>query len=194
MNEHCDHAVCCANGPLRIRRHEDVADCVADMIDETGAHVRREAYLKAFRTESSDAWLDIWAFGGMHLPELIVDVTLRHPMVARYQPRASRTAGYAAAEAADDKQKRYPPAQGRTVTAFALETWGRLGDSAEELLATLAAEATRHARRHGHAVTASSFMRRWRATLDACLQRGVAAALLAARCGLPGKSHRRWRW
>ena len=31
LNEHCDHAVSCSNGPLRIRRHEDVADCLADM-------------------------------------------------------------------------------------------------------------------------------------------------------------------
>ena len=90
--------------------------------------------------------------------------------------------------------QRYPPAQGRGVWTLAMETWGHLGNEAEETLTTLAAEATRHARRHGHVVTAGSFIRRWRASLDASLQRGVAAALLAARCGLPGTSHRkRWR-
>ena len=193
MNEYLDHAVCCSNGPLRIRRHDDIANCLADIVDETGAHVRREAYMQSFSTADSDAWWDIWAFGGMHLPELIVDVTVRHPVVARCQPRASRQAGVAAAAAEEDKQQRYPPAGGRSVTAFSVETWGRLGLSAEELLATLAAEATRHARRRGHAATASSFLRRWRASLDASLQRGVAAALLAARCGLPGKPHKRWR-
>jgi len=62
MNKHCDHAMCCSNGPLRIRRHEDVAEYLADVIDDTGAHVRREAYIKAFTTADSEAWLDIWAF------------------------------------------------------------------------------------------------------------------------------------
>ena len=76
MTQHCDHAMCCRNGPLRIRRHDDVADCLADIINETGAHVRREAYIKTFSTERSDAWLDIWAFGGLQVPELIVDITI----------------------------------------------------------------------------------------------------------------------
>ena len=178
---------------MLIRRHEDVADCLADMLDDTGAHVRREAYIKAFCTQESDAWLDVWAFGGMHLPELIIDVTIRYPMVQRYQPSASHQPGAAAAAAEKDKQQRYPPAHGRAVTPFAMETWGRLGQDAEELLQNMAAEATRYARRHGHTVTAGAFLKRWRATLDACLQRSVAAALLAARCGLAGKPHKKWR-
>lgn len=41
--------------------------------------------------------------GGMHLPELIVDVTVRHPTVERYQPVASRVAGAAAAKAEENK-------------------------------------------------------------------------------------------
>ena len=129
MNKYCDHAVCCSNGPLRFRRREDIADCAADMIDDTAAHVRREASIKTFCPEKSDAWLDIWAFGGMHLPELIIDVTIRHPMVTRYQPRAASIAGAPAAMAEEDKQKRYPST--RTVTAFAIETWARLGDIAD---------------------------------------------------------------
>jgi len=193
MNEFLDHAMCCSNGPLRIRRHEDIANCLADMIDDTGAHVRREAYMKVFSTAESAAWLDIWAFAGMHLPELIIDVTVRHPVVQRYQPNASVHAGAAAAEAEKDKQSRYPPASGRSVSAFAVETWGRLRQTAEEMLTNLAAEATRHARRRGQAVTAGAYLRKWRASLDACLQRGVAAALLAARCSLAGKPHHRHR-
>ena len=98
-------------------------------------------------------------FGGMHLPEIIADVTIRHPMVSRYQPRASREAGVAAAAGETDKQDRYPAAEGRAVTAFAMETWGRLGHEGEDLLQMLAAEATRHARRNGHIVTAGSFQR-----------------------------------
>ena len=85
-------------------------------------------------------------------------------------------AAAAATVAEKDKQQRYPPAGGRVVRTFAMEMWGRLGNEAEEALTTLAAEATHHARRHGHVVTAGSFLRRWRASLDASLQRGVAAA------------------
>ena len=48
-------------------------------------------------------------------------------VAARYQPRASRQAGAAAAAAEGDKQERHPPAGGRSVTAFSVETWGRLG-------------------------------------------------------------------
>ena len=127
----------------------------------------------------------------MHIPELILDVTVRHPMVARYQPGAAERAGVAATMAEAEEQTRYPPAAGRKVTAFAVQTWGRLGDFAEQLLPRLAEVATLKARRQGQVTTAGAFLRRWRATLDACLQRGVAASLLAARHGLPGTPHRR---
>ena len=104
---------------------------------------------------------------------MIERVTVRDPVLARNQPNASSQPGTAAAEAEADKQSRYPPAGGRSVPAFAVETWGRLGQTAEELLTTLAAEATRHARRRGHVVTTGAFMRKWRASLDASLQRGI---------------------
>ena len=191
MGPHCDHAMACATGPLRIRRHDDIADCLADIIDECGAHVRREAYMRCFSTAAGDAWLDVWAFGGLHVPELVLDITVRHPVVGRYQPGASQRPGAAAAIAEEDKQTRYPPNGGRKVTAFSVETWGRLGESAEELLRLLAEKATLRARRRGQVVVAGSFLRRWRAMLDGCLQRGVAAALLSAKHGLPGKPHKR---
>ena len=89
MNAHCDHAMACSTGPLRIKRHYNLADCLVDIIDECGPHVRREAYMKTFSTEQSDAWLDVWASGGLHVPELILDMTVRHPVVARCQPGAS---------------------------------------------------------------------------------------------------------
>eukprot|EP00929_Paragymnodinium_shiwhaense_P021813 TRINITY_DN14119_c0_g3_i1.p1 TRINITY_DN14119_c0_g3~~TRINITY_DN14119_c0_g3_i1.p1 ORF type:complete len:260 (+),score=27.98 TRINITY_DN14119_c0_g3_i1:2-781(+) len=193
-DQHGDHSVCCAFGPWRIKRHDDVSDSIADMIDETGAHVRREAFISAFSTEAHEAWLDIWAFAGHSIQDLLVDVTIRHPMSSAYQPDASRTAGSTAAAAEEQKQKRYPPSAGRQVRPFAMEAWGRLGADAEELLQTLAAEATLHARRRGHAATASTFLRRWRATLDAVLHKGIANSLLASRTGLAGRPHSRRRW
>ena len=50
-----DHAASCSYGPLRIKRHDNIADSLADIIEETGAHVRREAYVKAFSTPQSEA-------------------------------------------------------------------------------------------------------------------------------------------
>jgi hypothetical protein len=161
-----DHAASCAYGPLRIKRHDNIAECLADVIEETGAHVRREAYIKAFSTLQSEAWLDIWAFGGLHIEDLLVDVTVRHPMASAYQPAAASLDGSAASSAEGQKLERYPASGGRAITPFAIETWGRLGASAEHLLQTLASEAIRHARRRGHDATAGSFLRKWRATLD----------------------------
>ena len=118
-----------------------------------------------------------------------MDVTVRHPMAAAYQPAAADEDGAAAVAAEERKQDRYPARGGRKVTPFAVETWGRLGPHAEHLMQWLAAEATRHARRRGHDATASGFMRRWRATVDAVLQKAMAKALTACRSGLPGKAH-----
>jgi len=166
------------------------------MVECTGAHTRREAYIKEFSRGGVDAYLDVWAFGrfgGVHVEDLLIDVTIRHPMSDRYKPRAAQQSCWAADCADRDKQERYPAAGGRSVCTFALETWGRLGTPGEELLQFIAAEAVRHARRRGHTATAGSFLKNWRATIDAGLQKGVAAALISARCGLPGRAHHRWR-
>ena len=159
------------------------------MVADTGAHVRREAYVRAFSKPSSEAWLDIWAFAGLRIQDLLIDVTLRHPMASAYQPSAATCDAAAAVRAEAEKIKRYLPNGGRSVIPFAMETWGRLGPQAEELLEILAAEATRHAERRGHATTACAFKRRWLATLDAALQKAMASALASARIGLAGKAH-----
>ena len=172
---------------------DDAADSLAGMIEEAGAHVRREAFIKTFCTKATDAWLDIWAYGSASIQDLLVDVTIRHPMSDRYQPAAARVPAAAANAAAEEKRERYPPRSGRQVVPFAMETWGRLDAEAESLLQQLAAAATLHARRRGQAATAGAFLRRWRAILDACLQRSMAASLTAARLGLPGKPFQRRR-
>jgi len=97
----------------------------------------------------------------MHLPELIADVTVRHPVVDRYHPDASLQAGAAAAVAEVGKPTRSPPAGVRAVTALGND-WGGPWQKAAEFLTTLAAEATRHARRRGHVVTTGAFTRKWR--------------------------------
>ena len=182
LDAHADHAVTCGCGPLRIQRHNLYADELADCITETGAHVRREAFVAEFATQDSDAILDVWAFGRPDIGDLLVDVTIRHPMAATYQSAASEQVGHAAAKASDQKLKRYP--------AFG----GRLGSGAEELLDHLAASAARREAMRGHASSAGSCLKRWRAALDAVVQRGVASAVLSAKYGLAGIAFKSQRW
>ena len=156
---------------------------------ETGAHVRRDVYAAELSTAREEAWLDVWGFGSVDVADLLVDVTIRHPAECRYQPGSSRTPGSAAAKAEQEKSERYPAASGRRVTPFAVETWGRLGLSAEALLVHLAAAAARRDMWRGRVDVLR--LRRWRGQLDATLQRGVSAALIAAHEGLPGHAHNR---
>ena len=106
-------------------------------------------------------------------------------------PQAARTAGHAAAKAEAEKLDRYPPAGGRAVWPVAHETWGGLGEQAEQFLAMCAAAATRRAHRRGR--TPGNCLRRWKAQLDATLHRSIAAQLTSARVGLPGRARRRRR-
>ena len=116
-----DHAVICACGPMRIARHNGLADLYADMIEEVGGIARREVFVPEL-TNQSEAWLDVWAYGIQELPDALLDVTVRHPGAQSYQPEASRQTGWAASRAEKDKKERYPTAAGREVWPIAHET------------------------------------------------------------------------
>ena len=135
------------------------------------------------------AWLDVWSYGIPELPDVLLDITVRHPRAERYRPASEQVAGSAAARAEAEKEDKYPAARGRAVWPVAHETWGRLGEQAEQLLVVIAAAAARRAYRRGR--TAGTELRRWRAQLDAALQRSVAAQLSSALHGLPGRARRR---
>ena len=182
-----DHAATCEWGPLWTQKHDNLADQLAECVAETGAHVRREAWIAELATPSAEAILDIWAFGAVNVPDSLVDVTIRHPRAERYQPAAAMHAGAAASAAAAEKRDRYPARGGREVTPFAVETWGRLDTAAETFLEDMAAAASRHDALRGRAPSQSGCLKRWRAAIDAVVQRGVALSLHAARYGLPGR-------
>ena len=76
------------------------------MVECTGAHTRREAYIKEFSRSGVDAYLDVWAFFGVHVEDLLIDATIRHPISSRYQPHAAQQNGWAAECADRDKQER----------------------------------------------------------------------------------------
>ena len=100
--------------------------------------------------------------------------------------------GYAAQRAELEKLARYPPAAGKAVWPLAHETFGRLGERAEELLQQCAAIATRRAHRRGR--QPGNVLRNWRARLDATLGRGLAAQLHQASAGTPGQPTLRLRF
>ena len=185
-----DHAMDCPCGPLRNRQHNEVAEVYADILEECGALCRMEVFVPEF-SSSKEAWLDVWAYGIHGLPDLLLDITCRHPRASRYRPESELQPGAASAQSEREKQDRYPPAGGRSVWPIVYESWGRASAGAESLLLHLVAAARRRAHRRGR--TGGHEISRWRARIDGVLQRGVVARLAAARHGLPGKRPYRQR-
>jgi hypothetical protein len=179
-----NHAADCPCGPLRNQRHDELSEVYADILEEAGGIARREVFVQEL-SGTREAVLDVWAYGIPELPDLLLDVTVRHPCAARYRPAAERTPASAASKAEAEKRERYPPAGGRQVWPVAHETWGRLGPAAEQLLQLCASAAARRAHRRGK--VSGGELRRWRARLDGCLQRAVAMQQASAVRGLPGK-------
>ena len=167
-----------------------MAEVYADIADECGALSRREVFVPELST-SKEARLDVWAYGLFDVPDLLLDITVRHPRAQRYRPAAEKVAGAAAASSEQEKVDRYPAMGGRSVVPIAYETWGRAGAAAELLLVQLVAAARRRAHRRGRST--GQELLRWRARIDGVLQRGVAAQLAAAQFGLPGKRPYRQR-
>ena len=93
-----DHAVICPCGPLRIARHNGLADLYADIIEEIGGIARREVFVPEFSSRA-EAWLDVWAYGIQEMPDALLDITVRHPGAQSYLPEAARQDGYAASRA-----------------------------------------------------------------------------------------------
>ena len=177
-----DHSATCPSGPWRNQRHDGLCEVWADICEELGAQVRREAFIEELsRGTPQEAVLDVWAHGAADLPDLLLDITVRHPTCDLYMPAASAITGYAASRGEFEKQVRYPPVAGRSVWALAHETFGRLG---EDLLKQCAAIVVRRSHRRGR--QPGNVLRNWRARLDATLARGVAAQLHQACKGTPG--------
>ena len=60
------------------------ADEVGEIVAEGGAHIRRETPVVEFATEQAEAVLDVWGFGGREVPDLLLDITIRHPAASSY--------------------------------------------------------------------------------------------------------------
>ena len=116
-----DHSVDCPCGPLRTRRHNDLAENCADFIEEAGGLSRLEVYVPEMSTQPAserstkckgEAWLDVWGYGVCEYPDILLDVRVAHPHAARYRTEASTVVGHAAAVGEREKHDRYPRAKG----------------------------------------------------------------------------------
>ena len=179
------HAAICPCGPLTNQCHDALSDRWCDIIEDTGACTRRELFVPSLSTPDHDAWLDVGTFGTGPLGQQLFDITVRHPGAARYVDAAADADGAAAASGSRDKHDRY----GSQVTALVHEPWGRLGQAAESLLASAAESAARLDWRRGR--IPGQRLQRWRAQLDADLQRAQAVMQNSAVNGLPGKPNKR---
>ena len=158
----------------------------------TGAVTRCEVPIAELEDEAGEqAVLDLVVWGGGELQDSILDITIRHPAASRYIEAGSATRdGACAEEAEEEKAEAYPPRGGVAVTAFAAETYGRLGLQAEQFIRMASAAAARNAQERGHP---GASVGRWRASIDAAIMRGVIRGLRSAREGPGGFAAKRLR-
>ena len=184
-----DHAILCPCGPGRNHRHKNIVDVWCDIFEEAGGTVRQEVYVPCFSSPHAEAYLDVHVAGVPELEGLYFDITVRHPRDARYAPSLCATSdGVALQRAAAEKQSRYPATNQGRVIALGVETWGRISEDSEHILAICAACAIRHDHRRGRHAS-SARLRRWRAALDGALQGSIAAQLAHAAAGVHGRAH-----
>ena len=106
-----DHATQCKIGPHVNHKHDAACDQLCNFVEEVGASARREVIVLE-RCDSILQRLDVRGYGAADVGDLILDVTVRHPMAARYQPSASVLDGHAAGKPEEEEIATYPPTAG----------------------------------------------------------------------------------
>ena len=177
-----EHPAVCKYGGFKTTRHSLLVQQLRSILRESFAIVSpREVEVPAWRrADGLTARIDVAFLADG--TRTFVDVTIRHPGVAKYRAQAARLDGHAAAVAERAKRLWYPALAAAglpEVVPFAVETYGRLGPSARRLLAQARhrlAEADERFR--GWAGTA--LLQRWQALLSCALQRSLYEAAQAA--------------
>ena len=178
-----DHLAVCKYGGYKTIRHSQLVHVLRSILRESGATVAgREVEVPAWqRADGTRARLDItFAVEGRRS---YVDVTVRHPRAAKYQPHAATSDGSAARVAERGKRLRYPALPSVALEAampFSVETFGRLGSSALRLLHDARQRALERATNlRGWAGV--SLHSRWLAQLSCSLARSLHEAARAMR-------------
>ena len=179
--------VCCLGAGFKLR-HDPIVELLGHALRELGCLSRVEcSMLGVFRRKgktTAPGRLDVYAIGQAGLMEVLIDVAVKHPCTEQLLPQAAGRDGHAACIAEREKRREYVLPGGKTLTPFGVETFGRLGAAAEELLSKMQAVAANRSRlRGGHA---NRIVERLRERLDAHLHRHAVQMCTFAEHGLNG--------
>ena len=116
--------------------------------------------------------------------EVLIDVAVKHPCTAQLMQHAATTDGYAAKLAERETLEEHTFPGGKTLTPFGVETFGRLGAAAEELLGKMQAVAANRSRLRGGG--AHRIVERLRGKIDALVCRQASRMCVMAEHGLEG--------
>ena len=163
-----DHIAICSRGGGTYRIHGGIGKLVAGFARDAGAWTEEEVVVPELLQgepggeDAVEARLDLHIWAPAPWPmEFWVDVTHRHPWATRYRTAAVHNDGAAATAGEKYKAKRYGEGRdGVTVTAAAIESWGRLSPGFEWLLGCLEARAGAASELRGGSTAALG--RRWR--------------------------------
>ena len=182
LDELGEHPVVCKYGGFKTTRHSLLVQQLRGILRESFAIVSpREVEVPAWRrADGLTARMDIaFLVDGCRS---YVDVTVRHPGVAKYRRRAALQDGHAASVAESAKRQRYPAVAAaglQEVVPFAVETYGRFGPSARRLLSQARHRLSESDERlRGWA--GAALLQRWQALLSCSLQRSLYEAAQAA--------------
>ena len=131
------HAAVCRCGGHKILRHSRIVACLRGILRESGAVVApREVVVPAWRgADGTEARLEV-SYTALGVRRF-ADVTVRHPRANRYWRVAADEDGHAAIVGERSKTERYPAVPDAAllpVEAFGVETFGRLGPQALDVL------------------------------------------------------------
>ena len=176
-----NHAVSCAVGPWRGRRHSALAKLLWKWLSDAGWIADREVMVPKWRKVEGDgrvvqAVMDIVASGHSHMPSMMIDASIRSPHAAQYRPRAARVPGHALEVCESQKHVRYPDREGLHVRVAAVECFGRLGSEFSSILEVAAAAHSEERRSRG--LPSRSVKDRWLTQLSVCVAWHVSNAVL----------------
>ena len=170
------HAHLCKAGPARLRPHRAMARALGRVVRTAGGHVDYERAMPHLEApaaqQGQEAVLDVVITWPTLLEQHAVDVTIRCPVAARYNPGAA-VPGCTAEQGEAEKRDRY----GHQVMPLAFETWGRLGDKGIAAMKVLAAAARTLA---SDPRDTRNLLARWRLELEAALSFAQADVMLLA--------------
>lgn len=118
---------------------------------------------------------------------LNIDVVVTHPACDTYRKAAAKHPGSANRKAEDRKRRDHGGGAGHRFVPFAIETYGRMGDAAMDLLKSWADDAAT-----GGSVSRDAFLVWLKRELSVALMKGNARMFERFVCAVPEQNGRRY--